>query len=808
MSRRSGGVAVREAAAACSSPLTAAHFAPIARGGFGDPENTYAHSMAWFEGRLYVGVTRNALSGGRPYDRTKHFHVYPINVPDVPWDLDWRAQIWRFDPRDRRWDRVHLSPMEMGTRGFEIPRHYGFRDMAVFQGPGDAAPALYTASWGSHMGSGPFVLRSADGERFEEVGAGDRALFGTQTLRCLMPFKGWLFTSPTGRCGGMDSEHDQMLVLASRDPARGGWRVASPQFFGDRTNVTVFDMAVLGERLYVGTMNPFEGFQIWRTDAEGEPPFRWSRVLARGAYRGKMNEAGLSLCPFDGALYIGTGIYHCGYDQFYKIGPGSPEVIRLHPDGEWDLLVGEPRRTPDGLKVPLSGLGPGFNNPFAGYLWRMCAHDGWLYAATCVWTPWLPFARYEMLLESVQRVLSEDRMERLMEEFGGFDLWRTRDGRAWAPVTVNGFDNRFNCGARSMASSPYGLFVGTANQFGPEVAVRRAAGWRYEFNPSAGVEVWLGTHLPSEAPITINPEPPRAAAGPVCVERPLPDAVESPLVQAFYESSGWRRVGFWGPRVRTPREACENLMEELLAFTRPDPLLRAPRYPTDEELKAWLAKRAAGAPARRDDRRTAVLDIGCGLGASTRRLAATLPGCDAVGLVESEADLAACERAVPEARFGLMAGTRLRFPAESFDSVFCVEGPGRWGRRAKMLREALRVLKPGGRLVGSDLLRDAEEGEDLPDAAAYASLLQETGFEQVRVIDVTERTIDPFRERCLEFLQLEALAGRADAEGARQALEGLPATTGPAPRYVLLSGVRPGGARPSAPATPAAGAGR
>ena len=30
-------------------------FSRIARNGFGDPLNAYAHTMAWFDGHLYVG---------------------------------------------------------------------------------------------------------------------------------------------------------------------------------------------------------------------------------------------------------------------------------------------------------------------------------------------------------------------------------------------------------------------------------------------------------------------------------------------------------------------------------------------------------------------------------------------------------------------------------------------------------------------------------------------------------------------------------------------------------------------------------
>ena len=76
---------------------------------------------------------------------------------------------------------------------------------------------------------------------------------------------------------------------------------------------------------------------------------------------------------------------------------------------------------------------------------------------------------------------------------GGFDLFRSSDGIRWTAVTTNGFHNPYNYGARTMAASPLGLFIGTANPFGPEIAVRTRSGWRYEPNPRGGAEVWVGS---------------------------------------------------------------------------------------------------------------------------------------------------------------------------------------------------------------------------------------------------------------------------------------------------------------------------
>lgn len=47
----------------------------------------------------------------------------------------------------------------------------------------------------------------------------------------------------------------------------------------------------------------------------------------------------------------------------------------------------------------------------------------------------------------------------------GFDLFETTDGWHFTPVTTNGFGDIYSNGVRSFASTPHGLFVGTANKW-------------------------------------------------------------------------------------------------------------------------------------------------------------------------------------------------------------------------------------------------------------------------------------------------------------------------------------------------------
>jgi hypothetical protein len=476
-----------------ASGLEQWQFTRIAMNGFGDPLNAYAHTMAWFKDHLYIGTMRAnlcLLKGRLPLPVTN----WPVKCPESVFELDMRAQIWRYDPRGQEWEPVHVSPLLTGEGGEQVPREISYRGMTVFQGPDDPGPALYVTTWGvPQKGQGPVVLRSVDGKGFvpvSEPGLGDSTV---SAFRSLVSFNGCLYTAPTGRSGGKPNTPDNPVILESSRPANGVWRLACTPGFGDPTNLTVFEMIPFNGFLYAGTLNPTGGYQIWKTQANDRPPYRWVEVISKGAYRGPLNETVVSMRVFGDALYVGGGIQNGGYDRTHNIGPAAAELIRIHPDDSWDLIVGEARSTPQGFKRPLSGFGPGFENITNGYFWRMAEFDGFLYVGTFNWTALLPYLQPIKPGHIGDRIGRWFGIDNLVQFDAGFDLYRSQDGVQWCPVTTTGFGNPYNYGVRTMVGTPYGLFVGTANPFGPEVAVRTPNGWVYAPNPRGGAEVWLGT---------------------------------------------------------------------------------------------------------------------------------------------------------------------------------------------------------------------------------------------------------------------------------------------------------------------------
>lgn len=479
------------------------NFRRLCENGFGDGHNSFAHSMAWFRDRLYVGTTRSNFQMVKIQTTFRNLpvHMWPVEGPDdaegLYKSLDRRSQIWEYTPKRDRWMRVFRAPLVPSVTGKgRVARETGFRAMAVYQGRGDPAPALYAATWAVSRSPGALLLRSEDGRRFKPVSPyGIITGLPVTATRVLVPFNGKLYTSPTGT-RGYDTNFvinvsGHPVIYETEDPAQGQWLQASKSGFGDPSNDGVFMLCPFNGSLYAGTFN-CQGYQVWRSKCSGKPPYRWTKVIDKGAYRGATNQIVTSMREFKGALYVGSGIQNGGFDRVNNIGPAGSELIRIWPDDSWDLVVGEARDTPDGKKIPLSGMAGGFGNLFNGYFWVMEEHDNWLYLGTMDSTIWVYWLRLESYPERARRLIKGIGVDNILENEAGCDLWRSSDGANWIPVTRTGFDNHYNLGVRNLISTPYGLFVGVANVFGPRVATRESGVWEYVDNPRGGLEVWLG----------------------------------------------------------------------------------------------------------------------------------------------------------------------------------------------------------------------------------------------------------------------------------------------------------------------------
>jgi MPBQ/MSBQ methyltransferase len=207
----------------------------------------------------------------------------------------------------------------------------------------------------------------------------------------------------------------------------------------------------------------------------------------------------------------------------------------------------------------------------------------------------------------------------------------------------------------------------------------------------------------------------------------------------YYENSGYFNFGYWAGQARSQREASEALVDRLLGKI----VLKGGR----------------------------ILDVACGAGASTPPLMDSYAP-DMISAINiSDQQLAAARKRAPGCTFFLMDAARLEFPDDHFNAVLCVEAAFHFNTREAFLREAFRVLKPGGSLVLSDILLrplaapladflDVPRANLWPSLDHYERMLKAIGFDAIRVEDGTDVCLRPFRSTLARWPLSEFKAGR------------------------------------------------
>jgi len=99
-----------------------------------------------------------------------------------------------------------------------------------------------------------------------------------------------------------------------------------------------------------------------------------------------------------------------------------------------------------------------------------------------------------------------------------------------------------------------------------------------------------------------------------------------------------------------------------------------------------------------------VLDVGCGIGGTSRYIAKRFPEAEVTGITISpeqqrRATALAAERGIPNAKFELCDALNMKYEDNSFDFVWACESGEHMPDKKKYVEEMSRVLKPGGRIV-------------------------------------------------------------------------------------------------------------
>ena len=191
-------------------------------------------------------------------------------------------------------------------------------------------------------------------------------------------------------------------------------------------------------------------------------------------------------------------------------------------------------------------------------------------------------------------------------------------------------------------------------------------------------------------------------------------------------------VGYWYDDTETQLEASENLVNELISFI----------------------------PEKEGE----ILEVGCGKGATARLLSNHYDPEQITGIDISEKHVEIAEENAPGCTFLTMDATKLDFDDESFHTIISVEAAVHFNTRLDFLREAYRVLKPGGQLVLADMVLSTRAPTQplanyLRSTSAYESVCARAGFSEINVLDVTEECWDRFVDN-FAFSMREKLMSR------------------------------------------------
>jgi len=152
------------------------------------------------------------------------------------------------------------------------------------------------------------------------------------------------------------AERDRPGLWASADPLKGEWSPLGDPTWETRDRMRISHLTRYRERLQVFLDNSETGFEIWQSDDMGAS---WTLVVPCGAYRYRRNALISALAINQGYTFIAASSinvdpFDCGRTVGF-------EILILTPSGHWDVLSGDCRCTPMGLRAPLLACGPGLD---------------------------------------------------------------------------------------------------------------------------------------------------------------------------------------------------------------------------------------------------------------------------------------------------------------------------------------------------------------------------------------------------------------------------------------------------------------
>ena len=436
---------------------------------------------------------------------------------DVATPTDFRARIFRYKTDEsKKWELVYTSPFTLDTfYDFKVPRHTGYRAMKQFTNI-NGETALYVATT-SFMPTTPTeILKfcntfNPESDQPEVVfrlkgtnqGGSIPSKDGENSIRAMEVYKEYLCiglmngeiyitnkpqTQPTGDTTSIEGWTKIADVSSfhnlSRENSLLNWQFLS--FNGFLYTI----MGALNTPDTEGGFRVFKGAPTNPDDLTQE--WTWTETMSGGAGNSWHEVADPFI--FGDFVYVGAWTHlpnHLidnDFELLYEnLSMIRPAIFRFDQDDQWEMVIGDPENNTR-FDTRLGNYGIGFWKPILPfppfnwknysmnfYIWWMEAYKEKLYCSTFDVRIFLDYIEAfldnliakELVDETTKNniILGIQLLNVLNDNPAGADLYVTSDGSNWSPVSLDGFEDKYNYGVRTLKATVRGLFLGTANPF-------------------------------------------------------------------------------------------------------------------------------------------------------------------------------------------------------------------------------------------------------------------------------------------------------------------------------------------------------
>lgn len=312
--------------------------------------------IIFFQDKLYLAYT-HYLSN----DNDEFVVILTYDIESKVWQELYRQSLIKIDNEQSKKEDNNKKFLEFKIEAF------------IFSSAKDSQSSLYIQVYSPFNSQ---LIYSNNGIDFEVIATASPGADNFIPLGKFLPYKNRLYALPISTSvEDLNSEKNTPFIYYCDSPQDLNWQILPAKQIEKYNNKKIAKVAVFNDSFYSAIVNLEQGFQIWKNSNKLLSANNWESIINKGAYRYSLNQKVSSMAVFQNSLYIASGITKSKHEYFDSIYQCGFELIRVYADGDWDLISGTPKFTPEGLKVPLAVMGAGFDNPDNQEVKFLVVHD-------------------------------------------------------------------------------------------------------------------------------------------------------------------------------------------------------------------------------------------------------------------------------------------------------------------------------------------------------------------------------------------------------------------------------------------------